>query len=358
MKKKAILPVMALALSLVMCLGACGTKSAKVQSKTDKTELSTMQAPISMGGNYYLVKPGEESTVPEGGTAQTYDFSVTTFNVGGFAAGVDNGITKDTDGYGWSDALTAWDRDIPKFTSDIYAMQEFSPMFYKEKQGGQVVESSIIWSKDKFASVFSQLETVQGATNFGEWEMNSALAATTVGGLTLKNISTGYLGGKSESERRCYIKGYVTVKGVDVAIYCVHLGFNDYQVDINTYYELIEMMRNEDYCIVMGDMNSDRITPIMQKYGFASANQGEFGKFNTYINGTDRYIDNIFVSKNITMEYAECLCTDSDTSNDNRGYSDHLPLTAYLTVNTEMGSAKDPITFNTDADGFVAEYYK
>lgn len=148
------------------------------------------------------------------------------------------------------------------------------------------------------------------------------------------------------------MKGYVNIKGAKVAVYSVHLGFNDKTVVKDSWNEIINLMKQEDYCIVMGDMNSSaEISDFMLNAGMNVANNAEFGSFNTYEYNETQYIDNIFTTPNIELVKVEC-------EKNKAGGSDHYPLSAWIKINTDMGSIKDSTPFETDSDGFIDGWYK
>ena len=159
------------------------------------------------------------------------------------------------------------------------------------------------------------------------------------GRYNLHDISTGHLCEDTPAYARAYMKGYVTVNGHEIAIYCVHLqpsssGLGSPEIRQQAYAELIEMAGKDEYAIIMGDMNCISVDEfqIMTDAGFNMANCGRFGAFNTYEygNATDNIcaIDNIFTTSNIEIAYAEC-------EYDMVGGSDHYPLSAYLMIKDE-----------------------
>ncbi len=329
----------------------------KDDDKGDKGEMnknntsvdnSPSRKPIKSNGNYNSIASGEQG---KDFSSYTYDIKVTSFNVGGFYHGIDNGMNGDhTDDNirPWIlPNLQEWLGDMARYDADIYGMQEFCPTFFR-----QASKNINVSSKEAFAGVFKQLETFTGSTASGNQPMYMALAAHSASEYGLTDITTGHLGGKAPATQRAYIKGYTTVNGVKIAVYSVHLGFSDPAATADSISELITLMNKEDYCIVMGDMNTDTIIDRMKKAGFNVANGGDFGLFNTYEYSDSSYIDNIFTTKNIDIKYVEC-------EKDKAGGSDHYPLSAYLKINKEMGSTKldNPFT-DSNNDGFIDGWYK
>lgn len=364
MKKRRILSAIALTLAVALFACGCGeSKSAKVQKPvTQAVELTPEKAPISIGENTFLVRTGEESDVTaDGATVKTYDLEVTTWNVGGFAAGVDSGIHTSATGYGPYDAIARWkalldyDNNYANhhLTSDIYGLQEFTELFYHDNAQGGTGEK--LMTADVFGNVFNDLHSYYGLFN-GKYNSSSGLATGKHTDLTIKNVTGGQLSGKFTENSRAYMKGYVTVNGIDIAVYSVHMGWSDtdYDIVVDSYMELIKLMNEDEYCIVFGDMNSSTIQEYMIAAGYKAANMTEWGNINTYINATNRnaYIDNIFVSPNIDMVHVRCKAIENDFY---RAYSDHLPLTAYLKINVGAEGIK-PVTPAVGADGYTTEY--
>lgn len=99
------------------------------------------------------------------------------------------------------------------------------------------------------------------------------------------------------------------------------------------YQELLDMLEQHEYFIVMGDFNAgtgDQGGPeeyeSLTDEGYQIANGGYLGWFNTYINTNDRYLDNIVTSPNIVI--ANCYVADDGS----HLTSDHLPFVADLVV--------------------------
>ncbi len=393
MKKRYLISVLALLLAAVMLFAACGDEgtTSKDNSSTESTGSSVDSSskddvssedsssdsnkeddkkeeenkednknsgtstqtgnvilnrkPVRVENKYDPIDDGSTSA----SNSYTYDLKVTTFNVGGFYHGVDNGMHENPGApyEQWVGGnLTQWLADIPRLDADVVGFQEFCPLFYENKTQGVNIAS-----KDAFAKVFKTLETFEGVTNNGIQPMYMALGGNSNSPYKLTDISYGHLTDKDEASQRAYMKGYITVKGVKIAVYSVHLGFNDKTAVKDSWNEIVSLMNKEDYCIVMGDMNSNDIAAFMESKGFNVANMGKFGNFGTYEYDEEKYIDNIFTTANIKIQYAECEKALS-------GGSDHYPLSAYLKIDTKMGSTKVENPYKTDSDGFIDGWYK
>ena len=95
----------------------------------------------------------------------------------------------------------------------------------------------------------------------------------------------------------------------------------------------------------------DEIASIFKKAGMNVANMDAFGNFQTYEYDTESYIDNIFTTPNIDINYVEAEVSKA-------GGSDHYPLSAYLKINKKMGSTKQTDTNKVSSDGFIDGWYK
>lgn len=323
------------------------SKPDDTSSKDDTSSVTTVKRkPLRANGNYTPIVDATTGLVID---EYTYDIKVTTFNVGGFYHGVSNGMNGSPDYVNaqWVPGnLREWLSDIARFDSDIYALQEFCPVFYYDD-----TKNISISSKEVFSKAFKQLDTFIGSTANGAQPMYMGMASDKSSEYTLTDITYGHLGAKNTATQRAYMKGYVTVNGVRIAVYSVHLGFNDPAAAEDSINELVNLMNNEDYCIVMGDMNTNDIGKRMKKAGFNVANTDKFGNFQTYEYKETSYIDNIFTTANIDIQFVEC-------EKDKAGGSDHYPLSAYLKINKEMGSTKNPNQFVTDNDGFIDGWFK
>lgn len=373
MKKRMMISVLAVVLTLSLALCGCNTKQTdkdKVQSESSGTQQTDNNSNISnMTDSNDSDNVGEETTdsqsnykkpsyskpsykpvhssVATADDTYTYDIKVTTFNVGGFYHGVDNGMHADGQYAEWVPGnLNAWLEDIAQYDSDIFAFQEFCPLFYSDP--GNNIN---LMAKDVFGNVFKTLDAFEGSTESGNLPVYMAFGAQHTSKYNITDITMGYLSSKSADARRPYLKGYVTVDGVKIAVYNVHLGFKNMAVVRDSYTELINLMRNEDYCVVMGDTNTNEIASIFKKAGMNVANMDAFGNFQTYEYDTESYIDNIFTTPNIDINYVEAEVSKA-------GGSDHYPLSAYLKINKKMGSTKQTDTNKVSSDGFIDGWYK
>lgn len=291
----------------------------------------------------------------------TYDLTVTTFNVGGFAAGIDDGIHTSATGYKPMDAISKWktlfdyENDCANhgFSSDFYFFQECSKLLWKDD--AEKLEStetgSTVMRNDVFSKLFKNIYDHAGI-NSGAWGSADSNMTMASDKFTVRDITYGTLSGKYETNRRGYMKGYIDVNDVEIAVYNVHLGWSDDNGDVvvDSYYELIDLMNEDEYVIVAGDMNGSSVVAYMTAAGYKAANRGEFGTFNTCVNSPSHYIDNIFVSPNIQITQ---VAVGDDAA---RAYSDHFPLTAYIKVNKDAAGVTSGDQPEVGEDGFTVEY--
>ena len=283
-----------------------------------------------------------------------YDIKVTTHNVGHFYYGVTN-----LDVYGAQEkvdpgilpeyimnAYNDWMKVKEDLDSDIYAFQEWDPVFLIDTK-----KDLTISAEEAFDGAFQTLKYFEGKTGKGVTLYN-ALGVSKNSQFALTDISSGFLGAKDKETQRLYVKGYTTVAGKLVAVFCIHLipyGTSGDVARQDSMRELAYLMSQEEYAIAMGDTNSNDIAAFMRKAGFHVANRDKFGDINTYCYSEGEYIDNIFTTSNIDIQYVEC-------DKNRKGGSDHYPLTAYLKIKDETNSAG--IQVPVGEDGFMDGWYR
>lgn len=328
-----------------------------------KGNFSAENGKTTLADGNALVKAGQEAALSEGALVDVnYDFSFTTFNVGGFAAGIDDGIHTTATNYGALDAIGDWktvfdyDNDCANhvFKSDFYFFQECSKTLWIDNANKLDAPHTgeTVMRNEVFEKIFKNVNDYSGV-NTGTWGAaysNMCMASNT---FEVRDITYGTISGKYSEGRRAYMKGYIDVGDIEIAVYNVHLVENHDHGDValDSYYELIELMNEDKYVIVGGDMNGSSVGEYMEKAGYKAANGGEFGQFQTNINHQYNFIDNIFVSPNIDIVHVTV-----GTEKTDRAYSDHLPLTAYLTVNEDASGVDTEKNFNVGEDGFTTEF--
>lgn len=349
----------ALAAVLLVC-GGVGL-AANSQSVQESTLTQTTSNQNDAGASEIVKAQSETVNVDN-------TFTFTTFNVGNFARGIKDGIqTSDAPNpnnpYEGIDAWkTVFDFDNNyenhKFQSDFYFFQECGELVWEYNNSETDGESygTKLSRDDVFTNIFENVYAHKGDFSYATNSESNPQGATHAwlvmasNKLQVRDITWGGLSGKNELNRRGYVKGYIDVNGEEVAIYNVHLGWQDAHGAAveDSYYELIKMMNEDKYVIVAGDMNGSTIAEYMIAAGYQAANRGDKGDFSTSIHNNTSYIDNIFVSPNITINSVK---VDTDCV----GYSDHYPLTASLTINAGTAGVT-PTKPTVGADGFTTDY--
>lgn len=314
--------------------------------------LTAGEKPYRSNGKWVSIKDANEVI---------YDLKVTSFNVGQWYHGVSN-----LDIYGAQEkvhpgilpeyvigAYNAWMKAFPDYDSDVICAQEMSTIFMIDSK-----KDITLTAKEVLDDYFKEVHEFVGSTKSGAIPMYMGMLVPNASEYSLKNITTGHLCEGDPRYQRAYMKGYITVNGHDIAVYCVHLqpnssGLGDATIRRQAYLEIIEMASKEEYAIVMGDMNPDtdaeKEFEIMRSAGFNMANAGEFGCFNTYEYSDSAYLDNIFTTNNIEIAYAE-------VEKAMVGGSDHYPISAYLVVKDEPHTCGG--NFTVDSENYMEGWYQ
>lgn len=145
-------------------------------------------------------------------------------------------------------------------------------------------------------------------------------------------------------ELRYYLRGYITVEGRRVCIISAHTSYQG-SYPYTQCNELLDVIENEDYVIVVGDMNLrvdeigdanyDELNAVWIAAGYKSVSGPEFGIQDTYYDGNSGWhgVDQIFLSPNITIN---SVVIDDTKINEYASLVgnriDHLPLIAYVTL--------------------------
>lgn len=393
MNKRIFISVLAILLAAVMFLSACGDKdkdtdtskpsdsqnsifdfnfgeeeSVKKPTNNNKPSGNVVidRRPLRTDTNYTSVSDSQVDIFAEDSENQyTYDIKVTTFDLNNIyypTLGVkgiyfDNSqkntandiATQANNKIDTEKKLTGWITAMSMYDSDITAFQSLYPLMYHEAVGGVQITTESVFSKvfKDYAAFSSGNDPVTAASNL-------AILASKNSPYALTDLTTGYVGEKTNA-KAFYVKGYMNIKGVKIAVYNLRLVKGDTTEIKDTWAELVTLMNKEDYCIVMGNMMSNDIAKYMQKNGFNAANRGDFGDFITYTWGSAQdgyYRDNIFTTANIDIKFVEIELDKKESS-----YYIN-PLTAYLKINTDMGSTKKTSPIETDVDGFINKWFK
>ncbi len=146
-------------------------------------------------------------------------------------------------------------------------------------------------------------------------------------------------------ELRYYLKGHIIVGGRKICIISAHTSYQGVY-PYTQCNELLDVIEDEDYVIVVGDMNLrvdeigdanyNKLNAVWIEAGYNSVSGPEFGIQNTYYNTNDGWhgVDQIFLSSNITIN---SVIVDDAKINEYASLVgnriDHLPLVANITIN-------------------------
>lgn len=237
---------------------------------------------------------------------------ICTYNVGGYNYGVGYGIPANI----YDEKLIGWRRVIADIDADVIGMQEYDTRMDAENQ---------IWSNDVLWNYFYGYEETTGS--------QTALKSKPI-------CSYHYTGQLSTGRYYCY--GYIA----GIFIISVHLSVGDSNrsVRIQEANEIINIVRNHERFIIMGDFNpmpneEESLYKIFTDAGMNVANCGFFGRYYTWSSDRDDFkhydtptgttwaVDNIITSSNIKIENAYPMPSAYDIAS-----SDHIPFIAELEI--------------------------
>lgn len=240
-------------------------------------------------------------------TSATNRIKVATMNYGLW----NDGSTKYVEDSKVDQVLDAWKKMLDDQDVDILAGQEWLRFFDRSNQ----LEAN--------ECLFSYKYPYQFATPTGHGK-----------NLVSKMECTDYtVSNFSNKTNRQYLKAYTEIGGKRICLINAHCSLEtDFQIQRKAEFEeLIRIMDGEDYAIAFGDFNAYTVSEfdLFRQAGYAVANGGEFGSFDTWTHfdkpssWSNMAIDNIIVSSNIQI---------LRVSVDRRDLSDHNMLIAELLV--------------------------
>lgn len=137
---------------------------------------------------------------------------------------------------------------------------------------------------------------------------------------------------KGPIEPRCFQRVLIEKDGKEIAFYNTHLSWEDMELRAQQMDELIAALDGDscEYKIIVGDFNADQATEefdvFTENYSISNGKDGEW--LDTYTQEDDsmqvKSVDNVIVSKNITIESVKMLDND---------LSDHNPMVVELSLN-------------------------
>ena len=129
-----------------------------------------------------------------------------------------------------------------------------------------------------------------------------------------------------DKEQRCLQKVEYLVNGKRVSVYNTHFSYESASIRKKQFSEVIAVLDADknDYKILTGDFNAEEkeFSGFFKNYRVVNTSETKFYDYN-YKRIEMSQIDNIIVSKNITVLNARAIPTE---------YSDHYPLFAFLTL--------------------------
>ena len=207
--------------------------------------------------------------------------------------------------------LAAWKQMLSDNNADILAGQEW--LYHFDRSNTMKTETCL----------FSPLYPYQFTTTSGHGK--NLVSKTACTDYTVHDFSNG--------SRRQYTKAYTVINGKKVCLLNAHCSLEtDFGIRRKSEFEeLIHVMNGEEYAILFGDFNAYSVSEfdLFTQAGYASANGGAFGTFDTWTNfdkpssWKNKAIDNIIVSPKIQILRVNV---------DRRDLSDHSMLTAELLI--------------------------
>ncbi len=129
-----------------------------------------------------------------------------------------------------------------------------------------------------------------------------------------------------DKEQRCLQKVEYVIDGKRVSVYNTHFSFESASIRKKQFSEVLKIMNADpnEYKILTGDFNADEkeFSSFMKNYRVVNTSATKFYNYSNKTIGMSQ-IDNIIVSKNITVLNARAIPTE---------YSDHYPLFAFLAL--------------------------
>ena len=127
-------------------------------------------------------------------------------------------------------------------------------------------------------------------------------------------------------EQRCLQKVEYDINGKRVSVYNTHFSYESADIRKKQFAEVLKVMNADtnEYKILTGDFNAkeSEFYGLSRKYKVVNTSATKFYTYNNKLIGMSQ-IDNIIVSKNITVLNARAIPTE---------YSDHYPLFAFLAL--------------------------
>lgn len=282
------------ALMLVSVFVGCG--GATVETEAPETEVPETNAPEVIAPETNA--PETEAPETEAPAAEGIKLRVATANIGDFTGNKEPGAAPETvkatiDAMGVD--LLATQEDVAMINGLDVKETLYSGFPYSERRGEKAFNYKAYLSKYE-----------------------------------LKNVEqVNYVVPEAQQEfitHPWFLHTYITVEGVDVHFINIHVEWNDKATRSAQFKYILEYIKtnNLEYCVVIGDFNPSHYVKgknyegvytvykadlrLFTPHGFKAANGGDFGEFDTILDGGSDNIsvcDNILVSSNIKITGVE-----------------------------------------------------
>lgn len=242
-------------------------------------------------------------------------FTLAIWNIGNFSNGATSkstiDITKEPD------VKQKYYHLINKDLSpDVFVINEYAPVFYKDKDSKEVFTDSVLFDSYKYRFV---------GPNW--WKCNAIFSRYKIINLDENNIVCYFTAHKSikddikvSKRKTYYLETIVDVRGSCIKIVAVHI---DHSQTIASVYqqaqiaELVEKYKNEERVIICGDFNTHNLSKFTDS-GFCVVNNGSFKTYPLKGHAIDNIVYRGVVVSNVQMQSTTL--------------SDHNPLMCTITL--------------------------
>lgn len=203
-----------------------------------------------------------------------------------------------------------------KLSPDVFVLNEYDPVFYKDREGKDVFTDTVLFDSYKYRFV---------GPNW--WKCNAIFSRFKIKNLEENNIVCYFTAHKSikddvkvSKRKTYYLETLVDVRGSCIKIVVVHI---DHSQTVSSVYqqaqiaELIEKYKDEKQLIICGDFNTHNLSKF-QNAGYSIANDGTFKTYPS----KGHAIDNV-VYKGVKISNVHMQSTT---------LSDHNPLICKVTL--------------------------
>ncbi|MBQ8408918.1 MAG: endonuclease/exonuclease/phosphatase family protein [Clostridia bacterium] len=226
---------------------------------------------------------------------------VATYNVGDYTG---KNIT-----HGSEESREAFRAVMKKVDADLWALQEDVEFFNKETK------------ETAFDAVYSTVLPNYKRNFTGNYNGKAFLTK-----FELSDVEPVRYTGDMKFRHPWYLKGKLAVEDKEITLVCLHFDWSDQAVRAEEIRQLIEFVKTQEYCIIMGDFNPEDYVDDgkkvsnklfykeelarFQEVGFDVANAGRFGTFDTIVHDSFNAIspcpfDNILVSPKLKLVAAD-----------------------------------------------------